>query len=112
MKVCLFNIINLQPISQTELRVVGTTPGIPVNPDLVAYVLPAMVPSDITEPNGQPLPREVSRIQCAGGALLVDEPREVVLWRLFNDLTDLTDTPMPDMDPVAEPVRLHRPEDQ
>ncbi len=106
MKVCLFEIVNLQPVSPTEVRVVGTTPDVPVNPDLVAYVLPALIPSDINGPDGQPVPREVSRIQFAGGALLVNEPRELVLWRLGNDLVDVVGTPMPDVDPEPEPKRL------
>lgn len=117
MKVCMFEIINLQPISPTQVKVVGTTPNVPVNPDLVAYVLPAIVPSDLTGPDGGPLPREVSRIQFAGAALLVNEPREVVLWRLSNDLEEVEGWPMPDVDPEPEPaepkrLRLIRPEEQ
>ena len=98
MKVCMFEVVNLQPISPTQVKVVGTTPDVPVNPDLVAYVLPALIPSDINGPDGQPV------------------PREVVLWRLGNDLVDVVGTPMPDVDPEPEPepkrLRLIRPEEQ
>lgn len=103
MKVVFFDIINLQQVSPTQVRVVGITPAVPVNPDLVAYLLPTFIPSDLTGPDGQPLPREVTRIQFAGGALLVDQPREVVLWRLGNDLVEVEGQPAPTVREEPEP---------
>lgn len=108
MKVCMFEIINLQQVSATQTRIVGTTRDVPVNPDLVAYVLPAFVPSDITGPDGHLLPKEISRIQFAGGALLVDQPRELVLWRLGNDLEEIEGRPAPEVDDSPEIAKRGR----
>ena len=103
MKVCMFEIVNLQQVSPTQMRVAGVVPDVPVNPDLVAYLLPTFIPSDLNGPDGQPLPREVTRIQFAGGALLVDQPRELVLWRLGNDLVELVGQPAPTVREEPEP---------
>jgi hypothetical protein len=109
MKVCLFEAINMHQVGPGQFLVQGTTKDVPVNPEQVLYVMPAVIPSDVAGPDGQAMSKLGARVQLSGTALLVAQSRELVLWRLFNDLVDLTGEKAPLSEPEPEPEETPRP---
>lgn len=107
MKVVLFDIIQLQQTGSGQVRVAEPLRDVPINPDLVSFLLPGQVPGELEGPSG-PIPREVTQIYMAGGMVMVDQRRDQVLWRLVNDQLDLAGAESPADSPEPRRLRIHR----
>ncbi len=111
MKVVMFDVV---VVRQTGTKSFERTVvrDVPVFPDHVAFITQAVVPSDVVGPDGKAVMMVGSKIQLTSGALLIAEPKEVVLWRLANDQVELSGLPSPVVEKAEEPkLRLRRFED-
>lgn len=98
-----FNIVNIQ---QDGPKIsVMVIKNIPVNADLVCFVAPATIPTDIAGPDGHPMGKPGSQLQFASAAVLVDCSREMALWKLVNESVDTSKKPEEESSLQSSPGR-------
>jgi hypothetical protein len=79
-----FDIVNIQQTKQNGISVM-VIKDVPINVDLICFVAPATIPTDLSGPDGNPLGKPGAQLQFAGPAILVDCTKDMALWKMQNE---------------------------
>lgn len=83
-----FDAIEIQQSGPQSYNIIKV-PNVPVNVDAVVLLVPTNIPSDLTGPDGKPLPRpgvvlSFGGLGLQGPGVIVEGTREEILWKLEN----------------------------
>ncbi len=98
-----FTVIEVQRTGPQSANIIKIE-HIPVNADKVVMVIPTIIPSDISGPDGAPSQRPGAMLSFVGAglqcpAVMVESTKEEVLWKLehgpFVEVTEPKENPEP-----------------
>lgn len=111
-----FEVIEIQQTSPKTANIIKLQ-NVPINADAVVMLVPTNIPSDLSGPGGQPIPKPGVVLSFAGLGLqgpgvMVEGSKEEVLWKLENG--PFIEIKPPEKTPEAEikkpNLKLIRPE--
>lgn len=91
-----FTIVEIHGDEQTHQVSVQRIEDVPINVDHIFMVVPAMIPSTLTGPGGQPVGTLASRIISSGGAgVIIEGTPKMVIKRIKEGVDfDVTANPL------------------
>lgn len=83
-----FDVIEIQQTGPKSANIIKLQ-NLPVRADAVVMVIPTNIPSDLSGPGGQPIPKpgvvlSFAGLGLQGPGLMVEGTKEEVLWKLEN----------------------------
>lgn len=81
-----FDVVEIQQTGPNTANIIKLQ-DVPVNVDAIVFLVPTNIPSDLSGPGGQPIPKpgvvlSFSGIGLQGPGLMVEGSKEEILWKI------------------------------